>query len=243
MKDHGFGRVRWKALNLVAHPRALWITLGGEHNAHRGSRVPEHVGHRLGLMKRSVHGVLEQHRKVASHAKKDRLGLWIAHSAVELHHVRLTLGIDHETRIEKARVGGAFGLHAREHGTNDLSHHTSMHLRRHHGCGRVGTHAASVRAGVAIAHSLMVLAGGERKGMLTVTHHNETRLFALEKVFDDHPRASVAELIAHEHGIDCSMRLSNGEGDDHALACSQAIGLHHNGSAARLNVCAGRRRI
>ena len=61
------------------------------------------------------------------------------------------------------------------------------------GHGRVGAHAAGVRASVAVEDPLVVLGGRERHGGLAVAQRQQRQLLALQVLLDDHaPRAEAA---------------------------------------------------
>ncbi len=92
----------------------------------------------------------------------------------------------------------------------------------------VGTHAAGVRAGVAVAFGLMVLRCSQWQDVFTICHDDEACFLAFQKFFNHHPVSGVAEGVTGQHvehsgfGLCCCVR------DDHALAGSQAVGLHDN---------------
>ena len=74
-------------------------------------------------------------------------------------------------------------------------------LGRHHGCGRVGAHAARVGAGVAIADALVVLGAVSARAVLAIAEREKARLLAFEELLDDELRAGGAER-AGEAGVD-----------------------------------------
>ena len=64
-----------------------------------------------------------------------------------------------------------------------------MHGLGHDRSGRVGTHAAGVRASIAVVARLVVLRACERHDGGSVYHRDEARLLALEELFDNDPGA------------------------------------------------------
>ena len=105
--------------------------------------------------------------------------------------------------------------------------------------GRVGAHAAGVRAGVAFADAFMVLAGGHGQYIAAICEYDKTRLLAAEKLLDHHATAGFAKGIAREHVGDGRLGVFQGFCHDHALAGGQAIGFYHNRCAAFTQVGEG----
>ncbi|MDT4815202.1 hypothetical protein FQZ97_482260 [compost metagenome] len=116
-----------------------------------------------------------------------------------------------------------------------------MHLGSDHRGRRVGAHAAGVRAGIAVADALVVLAGGHGQHVLAVDHDDEAGFLAVEELLDHHPRTGVTEGVAGEHVAHGVFGFVQGHGDDHALARGQAVGLDHDGRALLFQV--GQRRL
>src|SRR5690606_18522633 len=119
--------------------------------------------------------------------------------------------------VEEAGVDVAFGGHAAHGWVDDFIHHPLVHVSSDHWSRGVSTHAASVRAGVAVADALVVLAGGHRQHVLAVDHDDEAGLFAVEKLLDHHARTGFAERVAGEHVAHGVFGFLQGHGDDHAF--------------------------
>ena len=118
----------------------------------------------------------------------------------------------------------------RDDGPHDVGEQPVAHLVIHDGRGRVGAHAASVRAGVAVAHALVILRGDQWRYSLAVAHDQKREFVALEKFFQHHARSGFAQHPAAEHFMGNGRGLFFALGDDHALAGCQSVGLYHNRS-------------
>ena len=122
-------------------------------------------------------------------------------------------GIDIDPlNIEEARERDSIGVHAADRGLDGFAHHALVDCISDHGRRRVGTHAARVRALIAVLQALVILAGGQRQDVLAVAKHNEAGLFAKQAVFDDDARARSAECAVAEHGVDGRVGLVQGHG-------------------------------
>ena len=109
-----------------------------------------------------------------------------------------------------------------------------------HRGGRVGTHAAGIGAGVALADAFVILAGGHGQHVLAVDHDDKAGFFAVEKLLDHHPAAGVAKGVAGQHIGHGVLGLLQRLGHDNALARRQAVGLDHDGCALFAQVGQGR---
>ncbi len=115
-----------------------------------------------------------------------RLGFRIAKAAVELDDFRVAGLVDHQTSIEETGVNVALGRHAPDGRPYDLIHHALVYLGGDHRGRGVRTHAAGVRAAVAVADAFVVLAGGHGQHVFAVDHDDEAGFFAIEEFFDHH---------------------------------------------------------
>ena len=193
-----------------------------EHDAYGRARVPVHVHRREPTLERGV----AQHGQVGAHAREDRLRLRIAEAAVELEHLERAVGGHHQARVQEAEVGRALGSERPHRRPHHLVHRALVHRGRDHRRGRVGTHPAGVRARVAVAQTLVVLRGGERQHVRAVHHGDEARFLAVEEFLDHHLVAGLAEATLEHRAGGLHGFLGRGT-DHHALAGSEAIGLHH----------------
>ena len=96
--------------------------------------------------------------------------------------------------------------------------------RRHR---RVGAHAAGVRAGVALAESLVVLRRRQEGHLLAVRQAEDGEFLSQEKRLDHDGASRVAEAALAEHGAHRVRRLAPGGAHDGALAGGEAGGLDH----------------
>ncbi len=120
-------------------------------------------------------------------AQHDRLGFRVAEAAVEFDDLRIAGFVDHQSGIQEAGVDIAFLGHAAHSRPDHQIHHALVNLGGDHRSRRVSSHAAGVRAAVAVADALVVLAGGHWQDVLAIDHDNEAGFFAIEKLFDHHP--------------------------------------------------------
>src|SRR3984885_14809440 len=117
---------------------------------------------------RRLHG-LEQ---VAFEPHQNRLRLRIAEAAIELEHHRPARR-HLQTAIENALVLRPLGLHARDNRPRDVGDEPVAHLVVDDGGSGVGAHAAGVRSGVAVARTLVILRGNERRRALAVAYNEK----------------------------------------------------------------------
>ena len=103
-----------------------------------------------------------------------------------------------------------------------------MDFVSHYRSGGVSAHSASIRAGIAIAHALVILAGGHRQDVLAVDHHDKAGLFTVEELFDHDAVARVAKGVTRQHILNRGFRFFERHRHDHAFTGGQAVGLDHN---------------
>ena len=146
--------------------------------------------------------------------------------------------MDHDARVEEAEVRRAFAGQRGHGGQHHFTHDALVHLGRDDRCGRIGTHAAGVRAFVGVAQALVVLRGGERQHGLAVHHCDEAGFLAFEEFLDHDQVAGLAEA-AGEH-VQCRLHgFVDGRADHDALAGGEAVGLDDQ----RRLLCANPRRV
>ena len=170
------------------------------------------------------------------------------------HHQHLTFGVaeagvvfdkagaavlDHQACIEDALVGRAAAGHFADGGQDDFLHRLLRDGIGQDGGGAVGTHAARVGAGIAIAHALVVLRGADGERVGAIGEDEEGGFFALHEFLDHHFRACRAEFAA-EHVVDGGEGLGFGHGDDDAFPGGEAVGLDDDGGALGGDIGAGR---
>ena len=106
---------------------------------------------------------------------------------------------------------------------DDLAHDPLRHGGIENGCGRVGAHAAGVRALIAVEGALVVLGGADLQRMGAVAQGEQAGLLADQAFLDDQRPAA---------RIDGRQGLLDGGGDDNTLAGGQAVGLDDDGSTS-----------
>src|SRR5208337_1379010 len=126
------------------------------HDAYRGIVRPFEIAVAGAAVDRRFHGF----DQVAFEPHQNGLRLGIAEAAVEFKYHGAARG-HHQAAIENAFVLGAFFLHAGYDGPHDVGEEPVAHLVIHDDRRRIGAHAASVRAGVAVADALVILGSGQ----------------------------------------------------------------------------------
>ena len=205
----------------IASSRGPGIILRRHHHAERGLPVPFHTY----LVQCAVDRVFDNISEVTLQAQHYGLGLGIAHAAVEFKNLDAAVRRDHQSGIQESGIGDAFCRHAAHDRLDHFAQRARMELGRDHGRGRIRTHAAGVRALVAVQQSFVVLAGRHRQHILAVHHHDETGFFAGEEFLDHHTRAGIAELVVRQHHVDRGECFFFCHRHHHALACGEAVRL------------------
>ena len=97
----------------------------------------------------------------------------------------------------------------------------------------IGSHAAGVRAGVAVEDGLVVLGSRQGQSVPAIAEGDEADLFAAQEFLDDERRLEVGER---------GFGFRTVVGDDHALAGRQAVGFEDQGKpdAVEGGRCVGR---
>jgi hypothetical protein len=232
----------------VALARGHRIAVSRHHHAQGDAPVPL----QLHLVERSVGGRHHHLEQLGLEPHHDRLGLRVAHAAVEFQRLDRAVGRNHQAGVQEAGVRDAVGLHALDGRQDHFAHRAGVHLGRHHRRRRVGAHAAGVGPLVAIEQALVVLAGGQRGDVPAVAHDDEAGFLAGQEFLDHHPRNSMtiralvvahSQRVAHQHEVDRVVRLPRRHGDDDTLAGRQAVGLDHDRRALALHIGVGRGRV
>ena len=139
---------------------------------------------------------LEQVEQVGAQARQDGLGLGVAEADVELEHAR-AVGGEHEPGVEDPVERGAAAAQLVDDrlvdGARDLLDQGGVDP----GDGRVGAHAAGVRALVAVEDPLVVLRRGHDDGRLAVAERQQRQLLA-DEVLLDHDAAGAEALLDEE---------------------------------------------
>ena len=173
-------------------------------------------------------------------AAHDRLRFRVAHAAVEFERLdgraAFLVPADHQAGVKEARVHDAVFGHTAHGRLDDFAHRLFKDFVGHAGRGRVGAHAARVRALVAVEKTLVVLARGKRQHVFAVDHDDEARFFAREEFFDHDARAGRTELVAREHVVDGRVGFVFGHRHHDALARGKTVGLDDDRSALGADV-------
>ena len=146
---------------------------------------------------------------------------------------------DHDAREEDSGEGVAVGFHAFDGGFDQGGYDFLFHRIGDEMGGGIGTHAAGVEAGIAVANAFVVLGGGEGEGSFAVGQGEIAEFFAVEEFFDDDLGACIAEGLAGQHfGGGCDGFIC-GLGDDDAFSGGEAIGFDDDGGAGFIDEFGG----
>ena len=74
----------------------------------------------------------------------------------------------------------------------------------------------------------MILTGGHWQYIFAIDHNNKARLFAIEKLFNNHAVTGFAKGIASQHIAHCSLGFLKSHGNNYTLTRSQTISLDNN---------------
>ncbi|MND98122.1 hypothetical protein D3C80_904620 [compost metagenome] len=75
--------------------------------------------------------------------------------------------------------------------------------------------------------------------MLAIDHHNKTRLFAVEELFDNDAVSRVAKRVTCQHILNSGFRLFERHRDDNPFTGGQTVGLDNNRCAFLTQICQG----
>ena len=93
----------------------------------------------------------------------------------------------------------------------------------------------------------MVLAGSHGHHILAIRQHNERGFLACEEFFNHHACATFVVLhtvlVVHQHEVHGIVCFLQGHGNNHTLACGQAIGLDHDRSTQTVHESVGCNRV
>ncbi len=168
-----------------------------------------------------------QHRQqIVLQAQQERLRLRVSEPGVVLEHPRAVLG-EHDPDVEHALELAILLGHAAQRRLADALVQLGRVRFRDHHRRAVGAHAAGVRAAVAVADPLVVLAGRQRQEALAVAQADQRDLLALEPPLDHDPAGARAEAALLEEHRQRRLQLAFVRRNDHALAGREAVRLEH----------------
>ena len=189
------------------------------------------------MRKLAVDGGVEKHQQVVLQAHHQHLAFGIAETDIVFDQLRAVVG-DHQADEQHAGKRHAARRHALHGGLDDLAHGAVHHFGRHDRRGRIGAHAAGVRACVALADALVVLRRAEGDGRPAVAQAEEARFLAFQEPFHHDLGAVLVEAC-----IDRRKRLVDGGGDRHPLSRRQPVRLDDDGRALFLHIGPGGVRV
>src|SRR5579862_554975 len=201
--------------DFLAHFERARIPSRSHHHTNRSIRRPAEVA----LADPAINRSFERLYQITLQAHENRLGLRIAKTAVELEHHRSTRR-HHQSAVEDALVVRALRLHSRHHRTRNVLQQPVLHLRVYHRLSGIGAHAAGVRTRITLAHSLVILRGGQRGYAFAVAQHQKRKLFAFQALLDHDAGSCLAQHLPAEHLRRHSRSLFFALADHDALARS-----------------------
>ena len=145
------------------------------------------------------------------------------------------VGGDHQTCVQKPKVGIAVGAQAAQRRCDDFAHDARMQRGSDDGRRRVSAHAAGIGAPVAVVAALVVLRRGERQRGVAARHHDEADFLAMQE-FLDHDGAAGAAKTAAEHAGGRRDRRIVRLANEHALACGESVRLDDHRQPLRADV-------
>ena len=171
---------------------AFFITArisGGRHDdADGGLRRPT----QFDVRQTAVGDGAERLHQIAVETHENRLCLRIAETDVEFQNLRAVFR-DHQSRVDDAAEIQTILLDALQERLQHLLVDDLPHRVRHDWRGRIGAHAARVRAEIAVQRALMVLRTRQRLDGLAVAQRDDGGLFADQAFLQQHAGSSLAE--------------------------------------------------
>src|ERR1700686_1528405 len=215
----------FEAADSLSRLVAPGIAAGGHHHTHGGIVRPFEIAIASASVDRSFHGL----NQITFEPHQNRLRLGVAETAVEFEHHRAARS-HHKPAIKNAFILRAFSFHAGNHRASDMVYEPIAHLFVDDSRRSVGAHTARIWPSVAFAGALMILGGDQWCHTFTITHDQKREFVALQKFFEHHARAGLAQHSAAEHLIGNGRGLVLTLGDDDALPGGEAIGLYNDWS-------------
>ena len=184
---------------------------------------------------------IERLEQVGLEPHEHGLALGVAEPDVELEDLRPLVG-EHQAGVEDAPERPPGTLQGVDDGNEDLALDLLHQLGRDDRGGRVGAHAAGVRALVVVVGPLVVLARLERDDRPAVGQGEDARLLAVEPFLDDQAVAGLAVDPPDHDLVDGVERLAEVVADVDPLAGGQAVGLEDHAERAAEDIVAAPRR-
>ena len=209
---------RIKAVDYVSPARRGGIAFACGDDRSGGTTAQTDVERR----RRAVNGGVHQVEHVGFKAEHDGFGLRITPARVELQNRRHDATFarhQHDAAKEDAAKRCAFRTHAVDGALGDITQQFVTQRIRQQRVRGVRSHAAGIRAEVAVEQALVVLGGRDGASGGAVAEGKEGKLLAVEKLFQ-HERAAQGEKIGC--GLLCLLQRSR---DDHAFARGKAVCL------------------
>ena len=108
------------------------VAVRRNHHTQCGTPIPLQLDVIQPSMRAGFSGGQQHIHQISFESQQNRLGLRVAHAAIELQRFGVSLGIDHQSGVQETGVGNAVFLHAPDRGQNDFAHGAGMHIGRHH---------------------------------------------------------------------------------------------------------------
>ena len=197
------------------------VALGRHDYAHRVARM---LLHRAELAQLAVGAGPEVLQEVALQEAQDHLGLGVAEAHVEFEHLG-AVSREHQAHVQAALEEPTVVAHAVQDGLDDLLADPLDQLGPDSGHGRDRSHAAGVRAGVTVAHALVILGAREEREVHAIAQDVDGHLGPSQELLDDHHLAGVTVDAVDHEVVESRLGLLLAHGNHHALAGRQAVGL------------------
>ena len=208
----------------------LWITTRYQHHANSctlikgdGTLVEITLGH-----------TFQQVNQIALQAQHHALSLWVAHTAVILNHVWLSLlargvGAVNQSEEDKALVVDAISSQTLYGWTDNAVLyllHPLLSGKRH---GGNATHTTGVQTSIVLANTLVVLGLGQNLIVFAISEYEHRALDTAHELLDHYATRSITEHTA-QHLLQLFLGLVECRQNQHTLTSAQAVGLQHIGS-------------
>ena len=132
VKHHGVVSVLRQAGEGIALARGQRVAVCRHDKAQRRAAVPFQFDFVQPPMRAGLGGGHQHVDQIGLEPHHDRLGLGVAHAAVEFQRFGVALRINHQPGVQETGVRNAVFFHTANGGQDDLPHGARMHGRRDH---------------------------------------------------------------------------------------------------------------
>ena len=174
-------------------------------------------------------------QQIGFQAQHQYLAFRIAKTHIKFNQLWACRG-NHQPREKHAFEGRTAPRHFGQYRADDARHDILLKCLSENRRWGIGAHAASIGAGIAIPHPLMVLRGTQRQSGGAITQREETDFLTHQAFLDDYgsPRRAM-DAVFHDMG-NGGFSFGDSRGHHHTLAGGEPIRFHHNRRALFTNI-------